>query len=457
MFPPEQNQLFSLLGRGYRVGEHPRFAGFPYGQEGRQGTVYKIVRSEDEETFALKVFRPSFRYPTIVKKAEILGNFSHLPGLKICARTVIQPQESRELLGAYPELLYAVQMPWIDADTWSDILTAREELPLEQSIRIAESFIEIMIALEENGLAHTDLSSSNVMIGDLASGSSVQLVDLEDLYMSKLEEPDDLPDGVDGYRPPFMIQQEWQWGPYADRFAGGILVAEMLTWPDPEIREKCWGESYFSPEELQKNGERQALMIRTLERLYGGPVSGLFERLWNAEQPQQCPSFAEWSVMLAAGLEQVALQALVSAEKEEDSTVAIEDNAASSFLHEETDENLPKTSLEQMPDEEMENMLHRARSLEKQGKMPAALWEYGRLIDMLQRGSSLHREIEMVMTQIQETIDVPEDERNTGVEKIRQRYKASTQEGTNLYAKLWIILLGLSFVILFIAVLLYLI
>ncbi|MEF2969299.1 hypothetical protein V3851_26350 [Paenibacillus sp. M1] len=458
MFPPEQDDLFSLQGRNYRVEEHPRFAGVPYGQEGRQGTVYQIIRQDDGEAFALKVFRPSFRYPTIVNKAEFLAKYSTLPGLKACSRMVIHPQQNKELLGTYPELLYAVQMPWIDGDTWSDLLIAGQEISLEHSIRMAESFIQIMMGLEENGLAHTDLSSSNVLIETSAEEPCVQLVDLEDLYMNKLEEPDDFPDVPDGYKAPFMVRPEWQWSPYADRFSGGILLAEMLTWSDPEIRVKCWEDSYFNPEELQQPNERQQLMVRTLERLYGTSVCGLFERLWSAEQPQQCPSFGEWSVALASSLEQAAKRASEAIDDERNDDSSAEEPDTLAIIREDSENEIhQRDSVERMLSEEMESMLNRARASEMQGKLAAALWDYGRLIDSLQQGSSLRREIEMVMTMIQEKMDIPEAERPTNIGKIQQQYKATTQEGTNLYAKLWIVLLGLSLVILLIAVVVYLI
>lgn len=454
MFPPEHNYLFSLLGQDYRIEEHPRFAGVPYGQEGRQGTVYKIVRQEDHESFALKVFRPSFRYPTVMKKSEVISRYSSLAGLKSGSRRIIHPQESKELLSTYPELLYAVVMPWIEAETWNDILTSRRELSVEDCRKLAENFAGTMMELEEHGLAHTDLSSSNVMIESTAGELNFQLVDLEDLYSPQLEEPDDLPDGIDGYRAPFL-EQDMQWSPYVDRFSGGILIAEMLTWCEPGIREKCWGDSFFAPGELQQENERQPIMIQTLEKLYGLPVSGLFERLWNAEQIQQCPSFGEWSIVLEALSAPAVPVAMDSDESEEDSPPGVE---PSSFLFHDNENAVEgrRKSREHLLDAEGENRLARARSIEQQGKLAAALWEYGRLIDGIPPGSSLHREIEIVISLIQEKLDEPEEEQITNIGKIREQYKATTDGGDNLYAKLWIVLLGASVVIIIVALLTYL-
>ncbi|BFH60158.1 protein kinase family protein [Paenibacillus azoreducens] len=435
------------------MAEHPRFAGIPYGQEGRQGTVYKLVCSEDNQSYALKVFRPSFRYPTIVKKAEILKQYAGLSGMRACSRTVIHPQNSKELLGQYPELLYAAVMPWIEAETWNEVLASKRELLPEQCRLLAEAFIHIMMGLEENGLAHTDLTSSNVMIGLSPGQQWVELVDLEDLYMSEFEEPDDLPEGTDGYKAPFL-QQEPIWGPYTDRFSGGILIAEMLAWADSEIREQCWGESYFFPGEMQQPSTRRELMYLTLERLYGATLAGLFERLWNAEQLEQCPSFAEWSVILAS-----AEKRLVPKEDEPsaEQTAGAECNPDEQSL---TVEEQPGSdaweAIDLLPDEEAENRLAKARNFEQQGRLPAALWEYGRLVEGFPENSAIHREIEIVMAKIQEIIDQSGDslESEGVVQQFQQ--KASDFNKESLYSKLWIILLGASFIILIIAVLAYL-
>ncbi|MNF15529.1 hypothetical protein D3C80_2181770 [compost metagenome] len=57
---------------------------------------------------------------------------------------------------------------------------------------------------------------------------------------------------------------------------------------------------------------------------------------------------------------------------------------------------------------------------------------------------------------IQEKLDEPEEEQITNIGKIREQYKATTDGGDNLYAKLWIVLLGASVVIIIVALLTYL-
>jgi hypothetical protein len=55
-FQPEVGQELVIDGVAYRVAPHPGSPSMPYGQEGRQGTVYQLVAAADRR--ALKVFKP---------------------------------------------------------------------------------------------------------------------------------------------------------------------------------------------------------------------------------------------------------------------------------------------------------------------------------------------------------------------------------------------------------------
>ncbi len=72
----------------YHVAEHPRAPGMPYGQEGRQATVYRLHSSVGPR--ALKVFKPSYRQASDqIALAQSLSGFAQLPGLGVCQRTVL--------------------------------------------------------------------------------------------------------------------------------------------------------------------------------------------------------------------------------------------------------------------------------------------------------------------------------------------------------------------------------
>lgn len=447
MFRPEINLKLHIRERVFSMAEHPTFPGVPYGQEGRQGTVYKLLSEDGGQDVAMKVFRPSFRHPSLIRTSEKMLGISGFRGLRVCDRQVLSPQLEMELLSQYPELLYSVIMPWIDGDTWCEVIQERRELQEEQCRHLAISFAGILADMEQRGLAHTDLSSSNLMISgyqaeDL-SEVRIELLDLEDLYMAGIEEPDHLPEGINGYMAQY-VRKDLVWGPDSDRFAGGILIAEMLAWSSPEIRNLSWGDSYFDPDELQQECNRFELMQQTIEKLYGYEAAGLFVRLWRSEQLQQCPSFGEWLIALSSIDSVVELDQPVEEPRED-----VVDEVQGS-------EKLEAIQVNPFPDDKLKESLQKARELEGRGQLTAALWEYGKLISYFPEASSLRREIEMVMSSVQQSIDESLEAEVKDTLKVRDMLrKEQITEPENLYRNVWMVTLILSVVFILISLTIY--
>jgi serine/threonine protein kinase len=192
---------------------------------------------------ALKVFRARFRTPALVSQAEKLAAFADLLGLTVCRRTVLTPQRNADLLRREPDLTYAVLMPWIEGPTWVEVMLEKRPLTPQQALDLARAFADILSRMEQNGIAHCDLSGPNVLLPMLAQPtadrrpqtayrppSTVELVDVEGLYAPGLPRPEALPSGSSGYA--HRTAREGLWGPTADRFAGAVLLAEMLGWGD---------------------------------------------------------------------------------------------------------------------------------------------------------------------------------------------------------------------------------
>jgi hypothetical protein len=317
-FSPNFHDELTIDGITYRIAEHPAAPGMPYGQEGRAGIVYCLdltptprpgghppsplpvgegkggqgggVRS------ALKVFKPRFRLPFLVSQADRMAPLAALPGLRACQRTVLTPFRHADLLRQYPDLTYAVLMPWIEGPTWFDILMDRKPLSPETSLALAHSLAQVLARMEEQGIAHCDLSAPNVMLPLLAGGTGVELVDLEGLYAPGMTRPQELSSGSAGYA--HRQARGGLWGPEADRFAGAVLLAEMLGWCDPQVVQAAWGESYFAPQEMQQDTPRYRTLVETLERRWGSNVARLFERAWRSDSLLDCPTFGEWMVAL---------------------------------------------------------------------------------------------------------------------------------------------------------------
>ena len=322
-FHPQVNQELTINDVAYRIAAHPAVPGIPYGQEGRQATVYQAVTVNGEQR-ALKVFKSRFQIPALVGRARRLAPFAQLPGLSVCGRIVLTPQHDADLLRQHPDLTYAVLMPWISGPTWLEVvLDGRENTPAE-SMMVARSLAEILAGLEQEGLAHCDLSGPNLLLPALQSAvgrrqspevagvnsairnpqgepyglpqSAIELVDVEQLYGPGLERPETVPAGSPGYA--HRTAGTGLWGSPADRFAGAVLLAEMLGWCDSRVRAAAWGESYFDPSEMQQPGDRARLLTVVLRERWGSGIATLFERAWRSDLPAGCPTFGEWLVTL---------------------------------------------------------------------------------------------------------------------------------------------------------------
>lgn len=270
----------------YRFTEHPSAKGMPYGQTGRRATVYQVQNGQD--LHALKIFTRAFRVSQIETGAKRIANFARLPGLQVCARQVITRQNHRDLLDQHPDLEYAVLMPWVNGQTWQEILLARQPLTREQSQETAHKFVSILATMEQNQMAHCDLSGPNLLISD----TDVALVDVEDLYAPALERPAKLPGGSSGYA--HKTASQGLWGAEADRFAGAILIAEILAWCDERIRRVAVGEQYFDSTELQASCDRYNLLLNTLTRQYGHALAEVFTSAWHSRRLEDAPTFADW-------------------------------------------------------------------------------------------------------------------------------------------------------------------
>ncbi|MDQ0194712.1 hypothetical protein [Paenibacillus wynnii] len=393
-FNPETNDELVIDGKVYAVQGHPFFIEIPYGQEGRQGTVYKLTSVQDGLSKALKVFKPAFRQPSNVYLSEQLAVFSKIEGLQVCERSVLIPQRDMELLGTHSELLYAVLMPWINGPTWMDIMLDKRDFTKDTALHTAKSLAEVLSFMEQRGLAHGDLSGSNVMIPGLLHEitplvkSWIQLIDMEQMFAVQLDRPEYLATGSPGYS---SRRSEYQhlWNKYADRYSGSILLAEMLVWFHPEIREAAWGESYFDPERMEEDHDRVVLINKVLVETYGNEVARLFRKAWNSDALYQCPAFGEWFIALSS----VSFKNIVIPEIPAGNVVDSE--ALLPLHHPVPAEVLPEWS---------EAGLSRARMLESEGDLNGALAAYTALLASPLVNSAVRYEIEAAAAVIQSLI-----------------------------------------------------
>lgn len=310
-FRPSVNSFLNIQSISFHFVEHPSAPGIPYGQTGRRAKVF-CVQNDAGNLYALKMFFHEFRSSQVEQSAYNLGQFAQIPGLSVCARTVLTPQSDTALLQQNPDLLYAVLMPWVVGKTWYEAIYERLGLSPRQSFHFANALARILADLEHLGAAHCDISSGNVMLpGLLGKHPRVALVDVEEMFAPGFNPPAKLPAGTPGYN--HKTAARGLWSADADCFAGAVLLAELLGWCDPGVRNAAAGgaaqpgEQYFEPVDMQKPGERYDILAQSLRKSWGENVSNLFERAWWSETLSDCASFTEWKSALS-GLESRASQ-----------------------------------------------------------------------------------------------------------------------------------------------------
>lgn len=428
-FQPNPGDGIVVNGTAYTVGQHPAAPGVAYAQAGRQGIVYQLLPVDGElhEAKALKVFFPKFRIPAMVYQSEHMGNYCEIPGLQVSSREVLTPERNGDLIAEYPDLLYAVIMPWIHGCTWFDVISDQRNLGRSESLMLAKALAAIGSSMEQRGLAHCDLSAPNVMLPFFSEvklpegAAAVELVDVEQMYSPKMDRPDVLLAGSPGYAAHRTVHSGL-WSSYADRFAGAVIIAEMLGWSDPAIVNRAWGESYFDQHEMQTPCERYFLLKKSLGQRWGTRISDLFGRTWDSQDLSSCPTFGEWLIALSSLSEEEVVEEVPAA-------------AAAATSHDDhSDENRSETSQEvpaeimaslgiepgtrEVNDSVVGRLFHQARDLEDAGNLSGALEIFRSAYHFVKKDSPLEVELAAAIQGLEEQLRPAEESSNKGIKAL---------------------------------------
>jgi len=266
-----------------------------YARQGRKARVFKLD-GPDGATYALKTFYRGFSLPEYATITPALAAFGDIGGLRTCRRRLVEPAEAAAI--GEPGLAYSVLMPWIEGVSWAGVVEGRFPLSLPTCLGLAAQTASILADLEARGLAHADVSSSNVVITNADNGSAVELIDVEDMYHDSFGSLPYVPDGSPGYAHPRNHGRGCR-NRFGDRFAGGVLLTEMLVWADPAVRHSSADVSVFEPAELCHGGSKYAMVRQVLQAL-SKDVARLFERVWDSPGPSGCPRLSEWAATIQA-------------------------------------------------------------------------------------------------------------------------------------------------------------
>lgn len=295
LFRPRPNSKINIGNKTYTVSEHPIAKSYPYGLSGRRATVYQLLDA-DNDKYAFKVFKLSYQSETLLKNAPTLNSLSVIPGLEACKRTVINEKENSGLIKEIPELKYAILMPWIDGETWWEIILSSQSISLDQSRVLGLKLALLLEDLEKNELAHCDVAGTNLIISpekDYAGNFSLHFVDVEEMFSPKLVHPEKLAIGTEGYD--HKAVHRGVWNANADRFSGAVLLTEILTRHNDQIRRMSFPEQYFSPSEMQTDCDRYQLAFKTLREQEDNVLANFFSRAWFSRTLEECPPLSEWA------------------------------------------------------------------------------------------------------------------------------------------------------------------
>ncbi|GCE28052.1 hypothetical protein KDA_35360 [Dictyobacter alpinus] len=303
IFQPTQEMLLPIGRAYYRFLPHPYFLDDRqevFVLEGGEAFVYKIQHMGEKRDYALKVMKSGFRDRYTLQVTQTLAQYMHAPGLFLARRTCLTQEEYPELLRRFPALEYAVLMPWIDGRTWAGLLldpAASVRYTPSHARQLAAATAHVLWSLEDRAMAHTDIAGGNVILSpDLRQ---IQLIDIDTMYIKGLKMPKKHSRGSPGYQHPNQ-DARGQWRADGDRFAGAMLLTEMLTWWNPVVRAETpeGAESLFTQQELQQPDlPRWRRIRRTLEQM-NPALRELFDQAWYAQRIEDCPDFSAWSMSL---------------------------------------------------------------------------------------------------------------------------------------------------------------
>jgi hypothetical protein len=272
-----------------------------YAIEGGEAVVYQVQDLTSGTLWALKVSKPSYRGVDIARSVAALAAHAALPGLHLGNRACLTKAAYPELIATYPALEYAVLMPWLSGRTWAGLLldrtAAERTYGMAQALDLALATAHVLWDLEAHHMAHTDIAGTNVVLApDLRC---VELLDLEHLYLPEGPAPTQRIGGTPGYQHR-NLGVRGQWCAEGDRFAGAILLTEMLTWWDPEVRGLTpeGAESLFLPGELQEIGGARWQMVRDALWTTCAPALDLFDHAWASYDLAHCPELSAWALCL---------------------------------------------------------------------------------------------------------------------------------------------------------------
>jgi hypothetical protein len=302
-FRPHVHMQLSIGDTYYTCVQHPLFPDDEeevYAIEGGEAIIYQLRAEGSDQLWALKVCKPQYRGSHIARSTAALAPYATLAGLALSNRICLTRTTHKALIAQYPDLEYAVLMPWLQGRTWAGLISDRaasKKYTLQTARTLATAMSRVLWDLETYSLAHTDIAGGNVIISD--DFKRVELLDIENLYIPKAPAPRLYSRGSPGYQHRHLDQRGY-WRPDGDRFAGAIILTEMLAWCDPYVQGMAppKAEVLFQPDELQIAETPRWQAVRDALWNICPQALPLFDRAWASSDLARCPELSDWAMVL---------------------------------------------------------------------------------------------------------------------------------------------------------------
>ncbi len=301
----QPNESIQIKHRKFYFLERDGRLGKTHFSDGSQATVAKM-RGEDDNIYALKVFKPRFRNDVILERGNFLRKYANLPGMQAANNEIVDPSSSEyeQDIKKHSFLQYATLMPWVPSKSgtmWS-ALRSKQSLPRyplpnkTKALKRAKNLAKVVDGLSTKSIAHCDLCPNNLAVD---TNDKIYLVDLENFYHDTFSPPPwGCPGGQLGYRHKTIDSlKHKQYSPFADIFAGALLISEMLTWHDSRVRNISLDGSLFEQSGLQTKSDEYQIVKRVL-RETSKECETLFETAWFSKKLDECPPATEWITAL---------------------------------------------------------------------------------------------------------------------------------------------------------------
>jgi hypothetical protein len=187
-----------------------------------------------------------------------------------------------------------VKMEWVKGETLGSFL-ARHYQDAAAVRRLREDFVDLVLHLEQLGVAHGDLQHGNLVVSTSGGAPQLRLIDYDGMYVPGMERSFQRSNevGHPHYQHPARTNDHF--GPYLDRFSAAIIYLSLtLIEQDPSLFERYHnGENLLFTSADYADPASSPLMRELGQRCQGDRIWENFVALLTLD-PDRLPSFEDF-------------------------------------------------------------------------------------------------------------------------------------------------------------------